>query len=75
MVDGRSEIRSGAPARTAGQVGRVRTASVGIAGLILLLFGTPMSVLWMDSAGSWWLGYLLWLAAIALIAVTARPGR
>ena len=75
MDDGHPENRPGAAARTPGPSPRARTASLAVTGLVLLLFGTPLRVLWMDASGSWWLGYLLWLAAIVAVAVTARPGR
>jgi hypothetical protein len=38
-----------------------------IAGVILLLFGTPLRVFWVDAANGWWIVYLLWVVAIGLI--------
>ncbi len=49
-----------------------RTVAVAVAGAILLLFGTPLRVLWMDASGSWWIVYSIWILAIGLIAVATR---
>jgi Flp pilus assembly protein TadB len=65
--------RSGTAGRTPSTA--ARTLGVAVAGAIMLLFGTPLNVLWMDAPGSWWLVYTLWLVAIGLILLAARRGR
>jgi hypothetical protein len=46
-----------------------------IAALLLLLFGTPLRVLWAHPSAPWWLVYLLWSVAILGLFVASRdPG-
>lgn len=48
-----------------------RALAACIAALLLLLFGTPLRVLWARPAAPWWLVYVLWgLAILALYALT-----
>jgi hypothetical protein len=74
MDDIRSDTRSGASGRTPSAPVSSRTVGLAVAGVILLLFGTPLRMLWVNAPGSWWIVYLLWFAAICVLAGVARRG-
>ncbi|MET0283771.1 MAG: hypothetical protein ABW352_04855 [Polyangiales bacterium] len=52
-----------------------RTLASCIAVLLLLLFGTPLRVLWSHPAAPWWLIFALWGAAILGLYAASRDGR
>ncbi len=67
--------RSGATDRTPKPASTAaRTVGVAVAGGVLLLFGTPLNLLWIGAPGGWWLVYSIWIVAIALILVASRRG-
>ncbi len=53
----------------------LRTLASCIAAVLLLLFGTPLRVLWSFPPAPWWLVYVLWGLAIAALYGVARGER
>ena len=52
-----------------------RTLASCIAALLLLLFGTPLRVLWTQPTAPWWLVYAPWALAILGLYWVSRGDR
>jgi hypothetical protein len=52
-----------------------RTLACCIAAWLLLLFGTPLRVLWSYPSAPWWLVYAPWALSISCLYLVSRDDR